>query len=248
MTASQLGGLQWVQTSGPDIHLNPPPDGTGAFVAPHPDPTANSVTVTLQLVYLSGTMQGQAADTKTITIVEPSSQSYLVPSPLFIGAAHNQCSGFIQVVGEIHILPPDVSFRHILFQEGTAYSSASGYYASQNNAVHVPAHSSTPALPTDATSGSIAGDDTIQTSPYDFDPYSTGIFTWNIPWTYTIGSYPPKKFKTVQHVATMTLDHGLSTVCMQHSGSGASNIGTVCISKDKVGPVCKSTDDPASTN
>lgn len=60
--------------------------------------------------------------------------------------------------------------------------------------------------------------DTISAGCDNHQPYSDGVFTWEIPWSFRVELGSPKEFTTVNHIKTidstgkMTISKGGTTI------------------------------------
>src|SRR5262249_21690516 len=119
------GGLQWqiISSTGNAGTLTAPTDGTGTYIAP-----STASTLTLQLVVLSGPLQGQGPIYQ-INIVVPAS-GYINQHP-GTGVYHVQNTASVGFEGDIFLQPTDVSFKAIAFQEGSAPGMCTGVFSTE---------------------------------------------------------------------------------------------------------------------
>lgn len=157
--------------------------------------------------------------TKTIqfTIVEPSGVR-MERKPGTLGN-HRLNSASVGFIGDIYILPADVSFEHCSYREGEVDAVGSGCFQAHYASHHVGHHPNPNPIPIDAptsdTSGSkVNGYDQIAASSSTCE----GGWTWSIPWYFQVGSGLEKRFTTVDQVVAINAA-GTATI----SKAGASN-------------------------
>jgi hypothetical protein len=152
-----------------------------------------------------------------MTIVEPG-DARMVQKP-GTNILHVNGTWSCAFLGEIFLLPTDVSFTNILMREGSVPSVASGYLASLDGQMH----DSSP-LCSVGTGDSAAGckvnilEDKVVTGVLSPPPpFAEGDFLWDIPWEFSVGSSPLKVFTTAQHHATADAD-GQATISKKGAG------------------------------
>ncbi len=223
-TADSLGGLKWFIAQGQgtltDLGAN---DGTALYTAP-----ASEGPITLVLKTVSGNNPGMVVATAEITIVEPQ-DARMIRKP-GTNILHVQGTWSCAFLGEIFLLPADVSFSNILMREGSAPAVASGYLASLNGQIH-DAGPLCSVGPGDSTAGckvNILEDKVVTGILTPPPPFSDGDFLWEIPWEYCAGDSPLKVFTIAQHHAT------------------ADSNGKATISKKGAGPFSRMASDPTT--
>jgi hypothetical protein len=144
------------------------------------------------------------------------------------GILHVRDTWSCAFIGEVFLLPTDVSFTNILMREGSALAVASGFLAQLNGQLHE-------AGPLCSISGgntragckvNIEGDKVV--TGILGPPYFDGDFLWDIPWEFTVRGSALRVFATVRH----------------HSTADAN--GTAAISKDGAGPFSRVPSDPTA--
>lgn len=206
-------GLAWTKRSGlgtlTNSGLN---DGNGSFVC-----GARSGAVVFDLVVVGSTMAGTVMDTKTISVVEPTTGTIRQKPSTGIWHVNNQAS--VGFKGEIFMGPNDVSFNQATFSEGAVAGTATGDLSMKNGENHSATGSWLPiGMGNSATGSKMLGQDTISTGQYP-PPFPTGgTFHWPIPWQFKVGTEPGKTFTTAHHRESVDTA-GMATI--QKAGSGA---------------------------
>ena len=211
--AADFGGLRWSVASGGGTLTLVTVAGTATYTAP---PTAD--TVTLELRVASGATAGRVVVSRTISIVIPSAVRMVdVPgsAPDFAGAIlpGEWGAGFR---GNPFIDPRDVSFRGVMFGEGTVVgvtTPTGSFLAPFDGRVHavgglVPgaggnATTGTPVLGVDSIQGHLPPSGTLLGIP----TCGTSDFLWAIPWEFSVGGGPRTPFDggfTADHHMTST--------------------------------------------
>jgi hypothetical protein len=218
--AAGFGGLEWHLVSGGGTLAAVTPAGTATYTAP-----AAAAAVTLELRVAAGATAGRVISTHTITIVEPSGVRMTevpgtAPSRSFIGGvagiipAGSWGAGFH---ADIFIDPRDVSFRGVMFGEGTAPSviTPAGGFLSPFAGAHPVgglspggggnAATGTPLSPTrdNIFSGSRGPAGTLFGVPF----CGAADFLWAIPWEFSVSGGPRTPFAggfTANHHVTST--------------------------------------------
>jgi GT2 family glycosyltransferase len=200
-TAAQLGGLRWVQTSGPAGTLsNNTGNGTADFTAP-----GTAGTVGLQLVVVSGLNAGCVVFKTSITIVAPS-DAVMIQEP-GTSLRHTNGQWSIGFYGQMFLRPTNVSFNRITFGEDGGLdahgnpkvpSVASGFLAGFNNIAH-PLGALLPVGTGNVTNGcQVLAFDTVDSSTLP-GPFSVGDFLWAIPWQFSVDGITRTTFTTANH-------------------------------------------------
>jgi hypothetical protein len=134
ITASEIGGLQWLLTSGGGT-LTDNGDGTGTYQCPDV-----AATVDLTLAITGGPCLNAAVAAPARAIVPPDGVS-MVQNP---GTGLKHVQGFVTVGFQglySATCANAVSFAQIEVREGTCQSTATGYWAAWNNITHDPSAS-----------------------------------------------------------------------------------------------------------
>jgi hypothetical protein len=216
ITSNDLGGIQWQKTSGDGNLTNNASDGVGTYRAP--DSTGST---TLQLKMLAGPSK-DSGPSRNIDIVTPS-DGYESKQPTS-GIKHFQGFWSCGFLGDIYVLPKDVSFRALFFKEEDVGASASGWLSNfLSNAPHCnPSCGSFFILGGDSQVGSRVNSDGDAVFSGAFDdsqhPYGTGTVTWSIPWKYSVDNSNWNLIRTADQTATST-STGRCTISKQGSGS-----------------------------
>jgi hypothetical protein len=223
ITATNTGGLQWKIASGGGRLEAVTTDGTATFFAPE-IPGA----VTLKLEVQAGPSKGNGLS-KNITIVAPSGGYEAKAFGTYI--KHNQNTWSVGFLGEIYVLPKDVSFLNLRFVEEDIPAVATGWlYAPLNGVSHYP-----DPIPRAIGSGNIntgslvSREDGVWTGILRPNPtYGIGDVYWDIPWKYV----------------TSSGNRGLIGIARQHATSD--QVGTATIEKVGAGPYSRVPSDPTS--
>jgi hypothetical protein len=212
-TADSLGGLKWFIAQGlgtlTDMGAN---NGTALYVAP-----ASGGPVALVLKTVSGVNSGTVVATCNITIVEPN-DAQMIQKP-GTGILHVNGTWSCAFLGEIFLLPTDVSFTNILMREGSVPAVASGYLASLDGQVH-DAGPLCSVGTGDIAAGckvNIQEDKVVTGILAPPPPFSDGDFLWEIPWEYSVGNSALQVFTTAQHHATADTN-GQATISKKGAG------------------------------
>lgn len=223
-TADSLGGLRWFIEQGEgtltDMGMN---DGTAMYAAP-----ANGGPVMLVLKTVAGDNPGAVVTSADITIVEPN-DARMIQKP-GTDISHVNGTWSCAFLGEVFLLPADVSFTNILMREGTVGAVASGYLGSLTGQIH----DASPLCSVgtgDIAQGckvNILEDQVVTGILTPPPPFADGDFLWAIPWEYSVGNSPLKTFTTAEHHATADAD------------------GQATISKKGAGPFSRLASDPTS--
>jgi hypothetical protein len=198
-------------------------DGTALYTAP-----ANAGSVTLVLKTVMGDTPGTVIASADIAIVEPN-DARMVQKP-GSNIFHVNGTWSCAFLGEIFLLPADVSFTNILMREGSVAAVASGYLAGLSGQIHDtgPLCSVGPGDSVNGCKVNIVADQVVTGILMPPPDFSDGDFLWEIPWEYSAGNSPLKTFTTAPHHATA--DAG----------------GRATISKKGAGPFSRMPSDPTS--
>jgi hypothetical protein len=221
-TAESFGGLKWfIAQGGGNLTEMGANNGTALFAA-----RADGGPVTLVLKTVAGGNPDTIMASVDITIVEPSdARMEQKPGSNILHVNGTWSCAFL---GEIFLLPTDVSFTNILMREGSVPAVASGYLASLNGQIH-DASPLCSVGPGDIAAGckvNILEDQVVTGILTPPPPFADGDFRWDIPWEYNVGNSALKVFTTAQHHAT------------------ADRNGQATISKKGVGPFSRMASDP----
>jgi hypothetical protein len=201
-TAASLGGLKWFVSRGPGTVKNDPGDiGTGVLTC---GDKAGIVVLELRTV-----VPVAVKVSKRLEIVAPT-DAKMVRAP---GTKTEHTKGFASAgfIGEIFLLPTDVSFFKTEFREGSAPYEATGCYKRNEVGVadiekggggirHKIKGKWLQVGKGDRINGSkMVGIDTVRSESLS-PPFSAGTFTWNIPWFYRVeDSITEYQFTTATH-------------------------------------------------
>lgn len=168
---------------------------------------------------------------KTLVVVEPSDITFeQQPNTC---TWHEVNSGSVGFRAFMYITPADVSFNAIEAREEECNGIGIDYFSYKNNEVHP----QTPTLGSwgvdcgNASPGKgtwIGGFDTIHSGQYLNMPYAAGTFTWNIPWSWKLGTREVTGFVNKTHIETidangnMTISKGGISKSADY-GTGTSN-------------------------
>jgi len=216
LTAEQIGGLQWQKTSGSGELANAPTNGTGSFnVADSPG------SATLQLKLLQGPSK-ESGPVSNLTVVAPS-DGYVLKQPLS-GIRHFQNYWSCGFLGNVYVLPNDVSFYNLFFREDDVGATASGWLSFLNGQSHDPG--SPQGILNGIGGGLVNGDDQVFSGKYsdsNHGPYATGQVAWAIPWTYSVDFITWHSIRVVDQIASST-STGRCTISKTGSGSFSSEL------------------------
>jgi hypothetical protein len=212
-TADGMGGLKWFIAQGlgtlTDLGAN---NGMALYAAPD-----SAALVTLVLKTVGGDNPGTVVATADITIIEPNDARVIQkPGTNILHVNETWSCAFL---GEIFLLPTDVSFTNILMREGSVSAVASGYLASLNGQIH----DASPLCSVGA--GDIAvgckvnilEDKVVTGILTPPPPFSDGDFLWEIPWEYSVGNSSLKMFTIAPHHATADAN-GQATISKKGAG------------------------------
>lgn len=172
VTVSQVGGLRWsIVTTGSGVGTlsDVLDDGTAIYVAPD---TAHSIVLSIKI--LEGPCKDSGYST-SFAIVEPTGGNIYRLGTATKHQINTWSTGFL---GVIHITPDDVSFRNLLFYEGAAPVSLSGWLAT--NQFNIP-HAQTTNPPPIDSHNDVLYEDRIYTGQKE-SPFGIGYWYWDIPW------------------------------------------------------------------
>ena len=238
--AADFGGLEWNLVSGGGTLVNNPGNnGTGTYTAP-----ALASTVQLQLRIATGLLAGRVIATRTISVVQPNGIRLVpVTSPNFTGwgnpplAPGTWGAGF---TADVFILPRDVSFRGVVFGEGTVAPVITGSFLSVFSAAH-PVNTFGPGLGGNAATGTplgparrdgvFSGGRGPAGSLFGTPTCGESTFLWAIPWEYIVAGAPRTPFAggfRANHFASSTF-FCQARISKAGGGPFCRNInGTVC--------------------
>jgi hypothetical protein len=200
VTAVQAGGLVWKVSGGTGkLDSDSRTDGLNTYTAPNVAEMA-----TLRLEVLAGPSKGLGLNfPREILIPNGASEQRVAHTNLI----HTQNTCSVGFYGTVYLLPKDVSFSNIGFQEGSTLPSiATGYYASLSQEQHIENG------PYNITDCNITTGCRTFTNPYDTvytgegpPPFAVGELLWPIPWMYVVvenGQTVATQFATGNHHQT----------------------------------------------
>lgn len=212
--AVDFGGLEWHLAAGAGVLTGVTNTGTATYTAPAvADPS-----VRLELRVATGATAGRVISAHAIRIVIPNDVRLVAVAgsfPNFGGwgnptvPAGTWGAGF---QGNQFILPRDISFRGIVFSEGTATSVVTGSFQSRWAGLVHGANAQGTGQGGTATGTPLAGVGPDGVSTGTIVPGSvlgipfcgTSTFTWPIPWQFSVSGGPVTPFKTVNHLQRST--------------------------------------------
>ena len=213
ISAAQVGGIQWQQNSGNGNLSNALTDGTASYdVADSPE------SATLQLRMLDGPSK-DSGPSKSLTIVAPSA-GYARKQPTS-GIRHDQYWWSCGFLGDLYVLPDDVSFNNLFFKEEEVGATANGWLSFLNNQGHFPGGAVRIGFGNISIGARVIGDDQIFSGKYDdvhHGAYANGNVNWPIPWKYSVDSVSWNSITTVNQTASST-STGRCTISKDGSGS-----------------------------
>ena len=183
VTAQQMGDLTWKIISGSGT-LNNTTTGLDIYTAPK-----IVGDVILKIEIQMGPSKGTGLQYNK-TIVAPSG-AYIIKSLALPDLIH--CQGFSSVgfMGDVKLLPKDVSFANLYFREGGGRLNANGFYISDDGRQHQPTAFMTQITDCNIVLGCNAFLDEIYTGKWSPDPvlgFYYGNATWNIDWLYAFNA------------------------------------------------------------
>jgi hypothetical protein len=205
ITPAQAGGLQWRVVSGGGSTTSGF-DGKSVYTAAE---TPGAVTLKLEITSGPSKTQGPTFDR---TIVAPES-AYMRQMPQ-TKVSHTQGLCSVGFLGEAFLMPKDVSFSRILFLEGEAFGTGTGFYAYLNGKKH-DLGGTTPVSGCNTKTGCKAFEDLVLTE--DPPPFADGEFNWPIPWMYVIDAGDPHSFFIANH---HQLSDAAGTATIEKAGAG----------------------------
>ncbi|MBS1329039.1 MAG: hypothetical protein HP043_03470, partial [Dialister sp.] len=171
-------------------------------------------TVTVTAVIKSLTLS------QTFDIVEPG--GVVMVKQLSYGVRHIKGNPSVGYKANVHILPSDVSFVNVRFQEKACPAVQFGYMT----LLTIPPHPQGEYFGEEShydPNGQWVGIDTIEfglDASMSPQPYYPGYFTWSIPWVFkVVGDVEEKQFATV--VQKMSID-GFGTMSGEKLGASHS--------------------------
>ena len=121
----------------------------------------------------------------------------------------------IRLTADVYILPSGVNFEKVKIKEDKCSGVGTLYYANKSDQHPASTNWITMAGHLEGLGTMAVAPDTIPagtTGP----PYGTGgTFTWSIPWRYQINGVDKGGFATIDHVETLTVGEGRTTLKIQ---------------------------------
>lgn len=155
-----------------------------------------AATTTIKATYNGGPLNISV----DFTTIEPS--GVVIDQEVGTGVRHTFNFASCGFQGRPYITPSNVSFENVSVREGSTSGIGTGYLGVKNGQPH----SSGSWVGVDEVvtgKGSfVMGVDTISSGDYGWTPYSSGMFTWNIPWFFKVGTGAEKEFTVVTHQET----------------------------------------------
>jgi hypothetical protein len=193
VTLTQIGGLQWKVLSGGGT-MAATTSGTVTYTAPE-SPDA----VILKLEVQTGPSKG-GGPTESIIIVAPSDAYMTKIAGTNLKHVHDSWSvGFL---GNIYLLPKDVSFRNLQFFEGATLGVGSGWLSDFGGTPHPQSAVSRPITSGNILTGCrvVAEDNAYSGAKFPTltSPYANGVWYWDIPWFYVTSSNAAVRFMTAR--------------------------------------------------
>jgi hypothetical protein len=193
VTTTQIGGLQWKILSGGGT-VAATTGGAVTYTAPE---FAGAVILNLEIQ--AGPSKG-GGPSENIVIVAPSGAYMTKVAGTDLKHVYNSWSvGFL---GNIYLLPKDVSFKNLYFYEGATLGVGSGWLSNFNNYPHPQSTFSRPIISGNILTGCqvYAEDDAYSGVKFatNTDPYANGVWYWDIPWYYLTSSNTAVNFTTAR--------------------------------------------------
>jgi outer membrane protein OmpA-like peptidoglycan-associated protein len=222
--AADFGGLEWHLASGGGALTAVTAVGTASYAAP-----AVAGAVRLELRVAGGATAGRVVSSHGLTIVAPSgvrmidipatapSFSPSGPIPSTLWGAGFQANVFVD--------PKDVSFRGVVFGEGTVGSVISGSFLSVFAGPHHvntfgPGHGGNAVTGTQVSppaDGIFSGTRSPSTTLGPLKFCGDSDFLWAIPWEFSVAGGPRTRFATANHHETSTT---LCDATIEKGGAG----------------------------
>jgi hypothetical protein len=228
--AQQLGGLRWELVSGGGTLAAYNNNGVGTLVAP-----AARGTVVLRLQRLSGPANRRTVATYTLNVVPPTDAQIVRDTSAPLYHRQNTCS--VGFSGLVRFSPHNVSFRGLIFREGTCQARASGFFRRFDGLVHPNGDPFEIGGGNQQTGCQLSVPDSVRMAP-DLTasppitlgpPYETGDFLWEIPWYYRVGSGSETRF-AVAHQHAIAEPSGRCSI--EKKGSGLVRCDAATASSD----------------
>jgi hypothetical protein len=223
VTAAQAGGLQWQQINGAGSLEDAGTDGTATY-----DVASTPGSAALKLKILDGPSK-DSGPSKNITVVAPS-DGFVLKQPLS-GIKHNQNWWSCGFLGDIYVLPNDVSFFGVAFKEDDVGAAASGWLSFLNGTGHCVNGTCPQATIFNGNSNGLGArvnaEDQIFSGSYrslERGPYATGTVTWPIPWKWGVTGGTWQALVTANQTATST-STGRCTIQKRGSNTYARELG-----------------------
>jgi hypothetical protein len=219
ITYTEIGNLRWFISQGSGSITNDPRNNGYAVF----DAGASPDNVILRLTVQNGPSKGFFVD-KSINIIAPTS-AYMVKLPSD-PVLHCQNFSSVGFQGQIYLLPSDVAFTNIYFQEGYEVSPSYGYgfYSPANNQGHDPTGIGVAVEDCNIVTGCKTFKDTLYTLNWRNWTGNWGVGQYRLPiqWKYGFNENDPiqnyVQFTTATHEQE-TDDVGTATISKAGSGS-----------------------------
>jgi hypothetical protein len=215
LTTQQIGTLRWSIQQGfgsvtNDTNLN----GAGIFTA---DRNAGSVRLALNIE--NGPSKGVGFLSDLLSVIAPS-DAYIIKNPA-VDVLHCQNYSSVGFQGFVYLLPKDVSFSNLYFQEDGGTIQAQGYYQNQNGLTHDPTGFGYSVNSCNIITGCEAFYDTIYTNNWT-GPFSPGTLTWAIEWKYGFSASDPiQSYVLFTYGVHSTVVNSKGTATISKAGSGS---------------------------
>jgi hypothetical protein len=124
-------------------------------------------------------------------------------------------------LGDLYILPADVSFANLYFREEEIGATASGWLSFLNTAGHYPGGTARIGFGNISSGARVGYNDGIFSGKYnssDHGVYGTGSVNWAIPWKYSVDNASWNSIATINQTASST-STGKCTIGKDGSGS-----------------------------
>jgi hypothetical protein len=219
ISVSQAGSLTWESQSGNGsvTGINST-NGTATYTAPF-----GSEADVLDVRVGPGTPSQNMTKTVSTNVITPSNL-YHVRDPIH-GITHTHGDWECGELRLAYLQPQTVSFATIIFREGTAVATATGFLAGMNGNVHLVGPDVTIGTCNVTTGCAVLGADDEVYSGQRGPQFSAGTFDWNIPQQW-------RQQNTTTYTTFVTLD--------QHHTADSS--GTAVISKGGESHTCYASD------
>ncbi|MBD2341672.1 DUF4157 domain-containing protein [Calothrix sp. FACHB-156] len=206
--------LEWKQTKGKGTLLDTNDTGQANYVA-----DSEAEDVILECKPELGEEHSETVLTEKFQVIEPNAGK--VQQLEGTNIWHKADAWHVAFVANLFVLPQNVSFSAIKFQEGQAPPQITGHWQAPTGDHQMGGEETMfpPGQPHADTVNQVKTTDWIQSGTYSMsdrlENTESGTFKWEIPWIYILGS-TRKVFATIEHIAE---DNGKGLARIKKDGS-----------------------------